>query len=76
MRFDGKDWLIAFTPRGIAWEEKKIRPVPDAEIRRIWRAEGIPVPLDSESIRKYWGQIEGGVKDYLIREYWSLDARK
>ena len=76
LQFDGKDWQVAFTPRGIAWEEKRTRPVPDGELRRIWKEEGVPVPLGAESARKYWKQIESGVKDYLIREYWSLDAKK
>jgi hypothetical protein len=76
VRFDGKDWLIAFTPRGITWEEKQVRPVPDAEMQRIWKAENIPVALDNESVRRHWGQIENGVRSYLIREYWKLDAKK
>ena len=75
-RFDGSDWLIAFTPRGITWEEKQVRPVPDSEVRRIWKAEGVPVSLDAESIKRYWAQIEGGVRAYLIREYWSPGPKK
>ena len=76
MRFDGNQWLIAFTPRGIEWEHKQTRPVPDAEMRRIWKVEGVPVALDDGSVKKYWKQIENGVKDFLIREYWSLDGKK
>ena len=76
VRFEGSEWLVSFTPRGIEWEEKRVRPVPDSEMQRIWKEEGVPVPLDGDSIRKYWKQIEAGVKDYLIREYWSLDAKK
>jgi len=76
VQFDGRDWLIAFTPRGIAWEQKKTRPMPDSEMRRIWKAERIPVTLDGESVKKFWAQIENRVKEYMIREYWSLDAKK
>jgi hypothetical protein len=36
----------------------------------------VPVPFDGDSIRKYWKQIESGVKEYLVREYWSLEAKK
>ena len=76
MRFDGNDWQIAFTPRGIEWESKRTRPVPDAEMRRIWKAENVPVALDEGNARLYWKQIEAGVRDFLIREYWSLDGTK
>jgi hypothetical protein len=76
VRFDGKDWQVAFTPRGISWEPKQVRPVPDAELRRIWKAHGITAEIDDASLKKYWKQIEGSVKSYLIREYWSLDAKK
>ena len=76
VRLEGNAWLVSFTPRGIDWEAKQVRPVPDSEIERIWKEEGVPVPLDGESIRKFWKQIESGVKEYLIREYWSLEAKK
>jgi hypothetical protein len=76
VRFDGRDWMVAFTPRGITWEAKQARPVPDDEMRRIWKAEGVPVALDDGSVKQYWKQIENGVRDYLIREYWSLDGKK
>jgi len=76
VRFDGTEWQIAFTPRGIGWEDKQIRPVPDAKMRRIWSAESVPVALDEASVKKYWKQIENGVKDFLIREYWSLDKKQ
>ena len=76
IRFDGRSWLIAFTPRGITWEAKQVRPVPDTEMQRIWRAEGVPVGLDGDSVKKYWKQIESGVREYLIREYWTLDVKK
>ena len=76
LRFDGNDWQIAFTPRGITWEAKQVRPVPDAEMRRIWKAQRITVAPDDASVKKYWKMIEGGVRDYLIREYWSLDTKK
>ena len=73
---DGRSWQIAFTPRGITWEAKQVRPVPDAEMQRIWKAEGVPVALDGDSVKKYWKQIENGVREYLIREYWTLDVKK
>jgi len=76
VQFDGKDWQVAFTPRGIDWEPKQVRPVPDAEMRRIWKAYGIPVELEDGSIRKYWRLIEGSIKHYLIREYWKIDTKK
>ena len=76
MRFEGDEWLISFTPRGIDWEDKRVRPVPDSEMQRIWKAEHVPVALDGESIKKYWKQIEDGVKEYLIRHYWRLDVKK
>ena len=75
VRFDGKDWQIAFTPRGIGWEDKQTRPVPDAEMRRIGSAEGVPVALDDASVKKYWKRIENGVRDFLIREYWTLEKK-
>jgi hypothetical protein len=74
LEFDGKDWQVAFTPRGIAWEPKQVRPVPDAEIRRIWKAYGMTVEPDHATVKRYWKLIEGSVKNYLIREYWRLDA--
>ena len=58
------------------WEKKQVRPVPDAEMRRIWKANGIPVELDESNLKRYWKQLEGGVKAYLIREYWTLDEKK
>ena len=76
VRFDGTEWQVAFTPRGIGWEDKQVRPVPDAEMRRIWTAEGAPGAMDDASVKKYWKQIENGVRDYLIREYWTLDSKK
>ena len=76
VRFDGKDWQVAFTPRGIDWEPKQVRPVPDAEMRRIWKAYGISVEIEDASVRKYWRLIEGSIKNYLIREYWKLDRKK
>ena len=76
VRFDGKDWQVAFTARGIAWEPKQVRPVPDAEMRRIWKAYGIPVEMDDASVKKYWKMIEGSIKHYLIREYWKIDVKK
>jgi hypothetical protein len=76
VRLEGKDWQIPFTPRVITWEAKQTRLVPEAEMRRIWKAERVPVALDEVSIKKFWKQIENGVKDYLIREYWSLDEKK
>ena len=76
MRFDGTDWQIAFTPRGIQWESKRTMPVPDAEMRKIWKAEGIPVVLDEANAKLYWKQVEGGVRDFLIREYWTLGETK
>ena len=76
VRFDGTEWQIAFTPRGIGWEDKPIRPVPDAEMRRIWGAESVPVALDEVNVKKYWKRIENGVKDFLIREYRSLDKKQ
>jgi hypothetical protein len=75
-RFDGQAWQVAFTPRGIAWEPKQVRPVPDEEMRRIWKAYGIAVELDEVSVKKQWRLIEGSIKNYLIREYWSLDEKK
>jgi hypothetical protein len=27
-------------------------------------------------VKKYWKQIESGVREYLIREYWTLDVKK
>ncbi len=45
-------------------------------MQRIWKEEGVPVPLDGENVKKYWKQIQSGVKDYLIREYWNLEAKK
>ena len=75
-RFDGRNWLIAFTPRGIDWEPKQLRSVPDEEMRRIWKAEGAPVALDEQSAKRYWAQIEDRVRDYLIREYWALEKKK
>jgi hypothetical protein len=76
LKFDGKHWQIAFTPRGIAWEPKQVRPVPDEELRRIWKATGITMEPDEATVKKYWKLIEGGVRNYVIREYWSLDAKK
>jgi hypothetical protein len=76
LRFDGTNWQVAFTPRGISWEPKQIRPLPDEELRRIWKAHGIMVEPDDETVKKHWKLIEGGVKNYLIREYWSLEAKK
>jgi hypothetical protein len=76
VRFERDQWLIAFTPRGIGWEDKQTRPVPDAEMRRIWSTEGVPVALSDASVKKYWKQIENGVRDFLIREYWSIDGKK
>ena len=76
LKFDGQNWQVAFTPRGIAWEPKQVRPVPDSEMQRIWKQEKIPASLDGDSVKRYWLQIESGVKDYLIREYWSPDAKQ
>jgi len=45
-------------------------------MQRIWKAEGVPVALDGDSVKKYWKQIENGVREYLIREYWTLDVKK
>jgi hypothetical protein len=76
LKFDGANWQVAFTPRGITWEPKQVRPVPDLEMRRIWKASGITAEPEEPAVKKYWKLIEGGVKDYLIREYWSLEAKK
>ena len=76
LRFDGESWWVAFTPRGITWEPKQIRPVPDLEMRRTWEIEKVPVPLDEKSIARYWKQIESRVSAYLIREYWTLEKQK
>jgi hypothetical protein len=76
VQFDGQNWQIAFTPRGIAWEAKQVRLVPDEEIRRLWKSEGVPVALELDSMKRYWKQIEGGVREYLIREYWTLDKKE
>ena len=76
VRFDGKDWQIAFTPRGVGWEDKMTRPIPQSEMQQIWRAAGITAALDDDNVRTYWRQIENGVRDFLIREYWSLDGKK
>jgi hypothetical protein len=76
LKFDGANWQVAFTPRGVTWEPKQVRPVPDEEMRRIWKACSITVEPDVAAVKKYWTLIEAGVKNYLIREYWSLDANK
>jgi hypothetical protein len=76
LRFDGESWWVAFTPRGITWEPKQFRPVPDLEMRRIWEVEKVPVSLDEKSLARYWKQIEGRVSEYLIREYWTLEKQK
>ena len=76
VQFDGQNWQVAFTPRGITWEAKQVRPVPDEEMRKVWKAEGVPADLNLENAKKYWKQIENGIRDYLIREYWTLDAKK
>ena len=76
LKFDGTNWQVAFTPRGIAWEPKQVKPVPDEEMRRIWKACGITVEPDDASVRMYWKMIEGGVRNYLIREYWSPGEKK
>ena len=76
LQFDGKDWLVSFTPRGIAWEPRQVRPVPDMEIRRIWKAYGMTVEPDFATVKRYWKLVEGSVKNYLIREYWKMDLKK
>jgi hypothetical protein len=76
LRFDGCNWQVAFTPRGIDWEPKQVRPVPDEEMRRIWKAYGMTVEPDDASVKQHFRMIEGSVKNYLLREYWSLDRAK
>jgi hypothetical protein len=76
LKFDGKDWQVAFTPRGIDWEPKQVRPVPNEEMRRIWKAYGITIEPDDASVKRYWKLIEDSVRNYLIREYWSLEAKR
>jgi hypothetical protein len=76
VKFDGENWQVAFTPRGVTWEAKQVRPVPQAEMLRIWKAYGITVEPDDASVKKYWKLIEAGIKNYLLREYWSIDVKK
>jgi hypothetical protein len=75
-RFDGAVWQIAFTPRGVSWEPKQVRPVPVEEMRRIWKGYSITADFDEAGVKKYWKLIEGSVKNYLLREYWKLDEKK
>ena len=76
LRFDGKDWQVAFTPRIVGWGEKQVRPVPDAEMQKIWKGYAMNTVLDEDSVKRYWRQIEGSVKAFLLREYWGPDAKK
>ncbi len=45
-------------------------------MQKIWSAAAITVALDESSVKQHWGQIESGVRNYLIQVYWTLDEKK